>query len=100
MRRKELSISQILAWADFYHQRTGQWPKRETSRFVYNSVGEKWYNIDMALRRGDRGLPFKSSLAQLLAEHRGVRNPKQLPPFRERTILDWADAFYARRQKW
>jgi hypothetical protein len=100
MRRRELSIPQILAWADFYHERTGQWPKRKTSRFVYNSVGEKWYNIDMALRRADRGLPYKSSLAQLLAEHRGVRNSQGLPSFQESTILIWADAFYGRCHKW
>jgi hypothetical protein len=99
MRRPQLSISQILVWADFYHERIGRWPQRH-SRFVYNTVGEKWYNIDMALRRGDRGLPGKSSLAQLLAERRGYRNFKRLPPFRERTILSWADAYFARHQKW
>jgi len=99
MRRPELSISQILSWADFFHERTSRWPQRH-SRFVYNTVGEKWHNIDMALRRGYRGLPGKSSLAQLLADRRGYRNLKGLPRFRESTILAWADAYFARNQKW
>jgi hypothetical protein len=100
MRRPELSIGQILSWADFYHERTGQWPRKDTARFVYNAVGEKWYNIDAALRQGLRGLPGKSSLAQLLAERRGVRNIQSLPPFKESTILAWADAYYRRHKSW
>src|SRR5712692_3944810 len=95
----ELSVSQILAWADFYHKRTGRWPQA-SSRFVYNSVGEKWRRIDKALRRGYRGLPGKSSLARLLAEHRGVRNPKGLPPLANKLILAWADAYYRRHKSW
>jgi hypothetical protein len=99
MREMELSLSQILAWADFHHQRTGRWPKRNTG-FIYNTIGETWHRIDKALSRGTRGLSGKSSLAQLLAERRGVRNRKRLPRLREKTILAWADAYYAHQQKW
>src|SRR5438105_4518184 len=38
--------------------------------------------IDRALFQGIRTLPRGSSLAQLLAEARGVRNPPDLPPLR------------------
>ncbi len=100
MRRPKLSIRQILAWADFYHERTGRWPGKDNARFVYNAVGEKWLNIDNALRRGLRGLGGNSSLAQLLAERRGVRNIKALPPFRVGAILAWADAYYRRHGQW
>jgi hypothetical protein len=99
MRRTHLSINQILSWADLYHERTGQWPQRDTL-FVYNAIGEKWYNIDRALRRGNRGLAGKSSLAQLLSERRGYRNSKRLPALLEKTILAWADAFHSHCQKW
>jgi hypothetical protein len=98
--RPELSIAQILAWADFYHERTGRWPRQTGTRFVYNAVGEKWSNIDAALRRGFRGLPGRCSLAQLLAKRRGVRNSNRLPPYREGTILAWADAFSRRHKGW
>src|SRR6266852_1200745 len=100
MRRPELSIGQILSWADFYHERTGQWPRKDTARFVYNAVGEKWYNIDAALRHGLRGLSGNSSLARLLAERRGVRHKGRLPKFTAKMILRWADAYKRRHQKW
>jgi hypothetical protein len=73
-RRPLLTVKQILEWADAYHQRTGRWPK-QTSRPVYGAIGETWTAIYLALRNGNRGLPGGSSLAQLLAEHRGVRKP-------------------------
>src|SRR4051812_41070329 len=92
-RAPELTVAQILAWADAYHQRIGAWPMRDSSGRIAGSLGEKWYNVDMALRRGSRGLPGGSSLAQLLAERRGYRNRKQLPPFTVRQILARADAY-------
>jgi hypothetical protein len=98
-RRPELTIAQILAWADFYHERTGQWP-RLNSRIVYNAVGEKWIAIDRALRKGFRGLPEKSSLAQLLAEQRGVRHKGRLPKLIKKKILAWADGHYRRHKRW
>jgi hypothetical protein len=54
----------------------------------------------MALRAGVRTLHGGSSLARLLAEHRGVRNRKRLPPLTEEQILGWADAFHARTGEW
>src|SRR5262249_57131413 len=78
-RAPELTISQILAWADNHHARTGKWPKKDSSGRIMDSLGEKWLNVDMALRKGLRGLPAGSSLARLLAEKRGVRNRAALP---------------------
>ena len=54
----------------------------------------------MALRAGVRGLPGCSSLARLLAQHRGVRNRKALPPLTEQQLLAWADAFHQREGTW
>jgi hypothetical protein len=54
----------------------------------------------MALRKGARGLRAGSSLAMLLAEHRGIRNRMQLPRLTEDQILKWVDAFHERTGAW
>jgi hypothetical protein len=79
-RKPELSIKQILAWADAWFARTGQWPRVASGR-IPGSDGETWANIESNLRRGERGLPYRTTLARLMAEHRGVRNRGALPPF-------------------
>lgn len=53
-----------------------------------------------ALSQGARGLPGGSSLAKLLARHRGVRNEKDLPRLSQRQVLAWADAHHRARGKW
>jgi hypothetical protein len=98
-RAAPLSLAQVLAWADAHHRWTGRWPRRD-SRTVCGGVGEKWANIDQALRKGLRGLEGKSSLARLLAQHRGVRNRKELPRLTHKLILAWADAFHRRTGCW
>jgi hypothetical protein len=54
----------------------------------------------MALLQGLRGLPGGSSLAQLLAEKRTVRNIQDSPPFMIDQVLKWADAHHSRTGKW
>ncbi|HEV7225800.1 MAG TPA: hypothetical protein VGN42_24050 [Pirellulales bacterium] len=88
-----LTIPQVLAWADAYRERTGRWPTADAGA-IPESAGDAWLAIDAALRKGRRGLPSGQSLARLLCEHRGVRNHKGLPPYAERQILAWADAYY------
>ena len=87
----DLTIDQILAWADLHHAHTKGWPLVKSGQVVH-APGEKWNNIDAALARGGRGLPGGSSLAQLLLEHRGVRNHASLPDMTTDQILAWADA--------
>lgn len=93
-----LSEEQILAWADAHHQLTGEWPTG--SGPVRDVPFERWPTIDEALRSGGRGLPGGSSLARLLAERRGARNPAELPPLTKAQILAWADAFHEQTGKW
>jgi hypothetical protein len=50
-----------------------------------NTLHEVWGKIEIALCTGARGLPKRNSLAKLLAEHRGVRNPIRPPALFERT---------------
>src|SRR5262249_11213600 len=70
--------------------RTGSWPKVKSGP-VNGVPGETWAGIDQALRTGNRGLPGRSSLAKLLAAHRAVRNPRDLPRLTTEQILAWAD---------
>jgi hypothetical protein len=67
--RPPLKVDQILCWADLYRQRTGKWPNSD-SGLVDGVAGEKWANIDQALRKGLRGLPRGSSLARLIKDNR------------------------------
>lgn len=88
--RRRLTISEILAWASAHREATGKWPTR-ASGTILAAKFETWACVDAALRSGRRGLPNGSSLTQLLAEHRGARNIKCLPPLSEGQILAWAD---------
>jgi hypothetical protein len=98
-RTPRLTEEQILEWADEHYRRFHKWPK-VLSGSVFGAEAEAWHRIDTALRLGLRGLPGGSSVACLLAERRGVRNPKDPPPLAEETILAWADAFYERSGTW
>ena len=96
---RPLTEEQILAWADAHHQQSGEWPQSDSGSVV-DSPWEKWQNLDAVLRVGLRALPGGSSLAQLLAENRGVRNVSAPPRLTEDQILIWADAHHARTGKW
>jgi hypothetical protein len=95
-----LFVEHVLEWADAHRQRTGDWPNAYSGPVPAGPLGENWRKIDNALRYGLRGLPEKSSLAKLLAQHRGHRNIMDLPRFSVRLILAWADAFYRRTGSW
>jgi len=97
--KPDLSIAQILTWADAHHQRTGKWPKRDSGP-IRGTLDEKWSTIDSALKTGARRLRGGSTLAQLLAKQRGVRNAQDLPPLSEDKILAWADAQHRRTGTW
>jgi len=94
-----LTENQIVAWADSHFERTSDWPTRESGPIV-DCPGETWVNVDQALKKGLRSLSGGSSLAQLLAKHRGVRNPKGLPLLTEQQILGWADTYHEKTGSW
>ncbi len=94
-----LTAAQILRLADSHHKRTSEWPK-ESSGKVFDAPDETWNNLSTALRKGLRGLPGGSSLAQLLAEHRGVRNIQAQAPLTIDQVLSWADAYHERHGHW
>jgi hypothetical protein len=94
-----LTITDILAWADAHQQRTGEWPTIQSGPVLPQGT-ETWCGIDHALYSGLRGLPGRSSLAQLLEDERGVRHGKYLRPYSVAEILAWADEHYARTGEW
>ncbi|HVA49834.1 MAG TPA: hypothetical protein VNH11_25935 [Pirellulales bacterium] len=93
------TIPQILRWADAHFKKHGQWPLSHSGG-VEEAAGETWMAVQVALRNGQRGLPGGSSLAKLLAEHRGRRNMGDLPPFKIGEIVKWADAHQKRTGMW
>jgi hypothetical protein len=60
-RTHPLRYSQILAWADAHHARTGRWPKL-TSGSIRGAPDETWSAIQRDLVVGCRGLPGGSSV--------------------------------------
>jgi hypothetical protein len=89
----------ILSWADQHKRRTGRWPT-ENAGSIADAPGEVWANVNAALMQGLRGLPGGSSLAVLIATHRGVRNLANIPPLTEAQILEWADRTHEETGKW
>jgi hypothetical protein len=114
-RRPRLTYRQILAWADDFHQRTGQWP-RNPSGPVRQQPDMTWNAVNLALLNAGRGLPGGITLAGMLAKYRGVRarwygeRMQQVrrmlkKRFRERRlsvrqILAWADLHHKRTGSW
>ncbi len=93
-----LDIAQILAWADEYKTMTGDWPNARSGDVA--GTNEKWSAINASLKVGNRGLPRGSSLAELLAEHRGLRNHMKLSPLTIEQILRCADSYNAATGTW
>ncbi len=76
-----LSQQQVLAWADAHFAAQGKWPTVQSG--PVSGTRETWLGIDSALRSGGRGLHGGTSLAQLLARRRGVRNRARRSGLRE-----------------
>jgi hypothetical protein len=97
--RPEVSIAQILTWADAFHQAQGKWPN-EASGPVADAPPITWGAIGRCLRKGGRGLPGGMTLRALLIQHRGVPAKRQPPLLSVAQILAWADSFHATHSYW
>ena len=95
----QFTLDQILAWSDKHNERTGAWPT-EKSGLVLDTTGETWKGVQVALVKGNRGLPGGSSLAKLLAQERSVRNRKAGPSLSNEQILVWADSHFRAKGEW
>lgn len=94
----DLTVPQILGWADAHHRRTGEWPGPHDGPIPTTRL--TWSAVHTALVRGKRGLPAGFSLPRLLERHRGVRNHLSAPPLTEAEILSWADDHHRRTGRW
>jgi len=96
--RPALTITQILTWADAFHERFGRWPTRtDKDRGLPDTT---WSAINTCLHVGLRGLNPGSSLAQLLLARRGRRHKGRLPRLTHTKILRWADDHRTRTDQW
>src|SRR5207245_1578315 len=67
---------------------------------VRSAPTEKWWEVDLALRRALRGLPGGSSLSRLLRDRLGVEHHLKRPALNVKTILQWAKQHHARTGSW
>jgi hypothetical protein len=95
----DLSIEQILDWADEHHKRTGNWPTDRSGK-IRAAPAESWSAINAALYHGSRGMPSGGSLARLLHEKRGYVHHLALPRLTFAKVLRWADAHKKRTGEW
>src|SRR5581483_11221140 len=95
-RDQKFTVKQVLAWADAWYARTGDWPYALSGE-IPGAGGVNWRSVDRALQFGRGVLPGGSSLGRLLASQRGV---VRHPPFTEELILAWADAHHRRTGRW
>ncbi len=94
-----LTRSEIIRWADLYHDRHGTWPKMSSGP-IPEVAGETWKRVNASLIYGTRGLPGRTTLKRLLWEYRGVNYYRTRGPFTVEGILAWADAHHARTGNW
>jgi hypothetical protein len=90
--RRNLTVEQILLWADQHHATTGAWPKARSAEPIPGAPGETWSTLNAALTNGRRGLPGGSSLSGLMLEHRGPATPDRIPELSFVHVLAGADA--------
>jgi hypothetical protein len=80
-KRAPLTVAQILAWADAYARRAGDWPGAGSGP-VRGARGQTWAAVNAALRYGWRGLPGLDSLSRLLRRERRMPERRGRPPER------------------
>jgi hypothetical protein len=94
----DLAEDEVLAWADAFFARTGDWPMHSSGPIV-EAPGETWLLVAAALALGIRGFPRGGSIPRFLEEHRGRYNMAD-QKFTVGQILDWADTWHARTGCW
>jgi hypothetical protein len=89
--REPLTESKILAWADAFFERQGDWPAWNSGS-IRGAGGDTWFTVAAALALGRRGLPRVGSLSRFFLERRLLAGPNP-PEFSSEQILAWIDAW-------
>jgi hypothetical protein len=95
----DLTIEQVLGWADVFDQAHGRWPRPTDRGTVPGSGGLNWKLINELLMRGRRDLPGGTTLFRLLLEYREL-DAGNKPVLSVPQILEWADAYHAAHGQW
>lgn len=99
MQLSRFTQQRILAWADGHQRRTGKWPT-VWSGSVWEEPSETWRAVHEALYFGCRGLSGGTTLAQILAKHRGKQSHLDPPPLSTAKLLRWARSYHRRYGRW
>src|SRR5258708_33031320 len=91
----EITIDDVLAWADAHFAGHGRWPHAHSGPLPHGPL-LNWRQVDNALRYGSFGLDKGSSLAKLLSAQRGARAWPTVPPLTEEQSAASADPSRAR----
>lgn len=97
--KRRLTAAEIVDLARDHFHRTGRWPAKTSGR-VLTMPGRTWSGIDAALQANGDETFRTMTLAGLLAERVGKRNPQRLEPVTIEQILAWADAHHRRTGQW
>lgn len=97
--KPQLTEELIVTWACEHATLTGAIPTKRSGRLL-NVSGETWAAIDVALRRGARGLSGGITLSRLLASHDLDVNDVDPRPLTEQQILQWIDEHHVRTGNW
>src|SRR6266436_971863 len=57
MSSDELTVEEILSWADAFRTRAGRWPSPHSGPIPETKNEETWSGVNEALRHGRRGMP-------------------------------------------
>jgi hypothetical protein len=96
--KPEITVEQILKWADQLYQATGNWPLSCTGP-IPGAAGLTWHSVDHALRSGKVD-PKATSLFTLLRRERGIHRHVRRPRITVDQILAWADEHHKRTGSW
>ena len=95
LQKSPLTVGQVLEWARRHHRANGRWPNTMAGA-VRGAPGESWRGIDLALRKGHRGLAGGSCLRELLLKEAGAAIHGWHAELSIRQIRSWAKS-YSRR---
>jgi hypothetical protein len=99
-RLPEVTVADILTWADAFRQAKGQWPNEASGPVEGAPEAITWHTIGQCLRTGGRGLPGGTTLRRLLTQHRGGPQDDRSPLLIIEQVLAWADSYHAAHGCW
>jgi hypothetical protein len=99
-RLPEVTVADILAWAEAFRQAKGQWPNEASGPVQGAPAAITWHTIGQCLRTGGQGLPGGTTLRRLLAQHRGAPGGDRPPRLTIEQVLAWADSYHAAHGCW